>query len=444
MPTTAAASVYRPRHPERTPLYRLFEERFEDFVRSYPERFEHRHGQLRPVVRRVVEQYLECGRLHGGFARLRCPSCHGEHLLAFSCQTRNFCPSCQAKRAALFAEHLAENVLADVPHRHVVFTIPKVLRPLFERERRLLSILTQSAHHCVQEILRHDTGDARAVVGTVASLQTFGGWFAANFHPHVHALITEGVFHDPRSATASFEWVAGWDVTAIAELFRRRVLARLRQARRLREHTEQMLLSWEHSGFSVWAGEPIRPGDTERQEHVARYVTRAPVRLDAIERKDQGKVLVQTPYDPRTGQRNLELDDLELIRRLCAQIPAPRQHLVRYFGWYSSRARGDRARRQSEESGNGAPRSEVRTDTEHRDDSPAARSRRRSWARLLRRIFEVDPLLCPQCGVEMKRVAVIQDLGVVDRILAHLRRIGGNDPWEGTAQRGPPASAPPA
>ena len=268
----------------------------------------------------------------------------------------------------------------------LVFTIPKVLRPLFERERRLLSILIQSAHHCVQEILRHDTGDARAVVGTVASLQTFGGWFlvrAANFHPHVHALITEGVFHEPRSATASFEWVAGWDATAIAELFRRRVLARLRQARRLREHTEQILLSWEHSAFSVWAGEPIRPGDTERKEHVARYVTRAPVRLDAIERKDQGKVLVQAPYDPRTGQRTLELDDLELIRRLCAQIPAPRQHLVRYFGWYSSRARGDRGRRKSEESGNGAPRSEVdvRADPEAHDDAPAARSRRRSWAR---------------------------------------------------------------
>jgi hypothetical protein len=140
-----------------------------------------------------------------------------------------------------------------------------------------------------------------------------------------------------------------------------------------------MLLSWEHSGFSVWAGEPIRPGDTERQEHVARYVaryvTRAPVRLDAIERKDKGKVLVQTPYDPRTGQRTLEFDDLELIRRLCAQIPAPRQHLVHYFGWYSSRARGVRARRQSGEGDSGAPRPEVRTDAEHRDDSPAARSR---------------------------------------------------------------------
>ena len=117
-----------------------------------------------------------------------------------------------------------------------------------------------------------------------------------------------------------------------------------------------------------------------------------------IERKDQRKVLVQTPYDPRTGQRTLELDDLELIRRLCAQIPAPRQHLVRYFGWYSSRVRGDRARRQSGEGDSGAPRPEVRTDAEHRDDSPAARSRRRSWARLLRRIFEIDPLLCPRYG----------------------------------------------
>jgi hypothetical protein len=29
------------------------------------------------------------------------------HLIAFSCRTRNFCSSCQAKRAALFAEKLA-------------------------------------------------------------------------------------------------------------------------------------------------------------------------------------------------------------------------------------------------------------------------------------------------------------------------------------------------
>ena len=115
-------AVYRPRHPERTALYRLFERHFDQYARCHEERFERRAGSLRPVVPRTVGAYLDCGRLFGGFARLRCPKCKGEHLLAFSCQTRNFCQSCQAKRAALFAEKLQDEILAPVPHRHVVFT----------------------------------------------------------------------------------------------------------------------------------------------------------------------------------------------------------------------------------------------------------------------------------------------------------------------------------
>jgi hypothetical protein len=49
----------------------------------------------------------------------------------------------------------------------------------------------------------------------------------------------------------------------------------------------------------------------------------------------------------------------------------------------------------------------------------------------------MDPLLCPQSGVELRVVAVIDELSVVVRILGHLERIGGNDPHEETAQREP-------
>ena len=69
----------------------------------------------------------------------------------------------------------------------------------------------------------------------------------------------------------------------MTELFRRLVLRELRDADRLRGETEEMLLSWRYSGFSVHATEPILPGDTDRQEHLARYITRAPLRLDAVE-----------------------------------------------------------------------------------------------------------------------------------------------------------------
>jgi hypothetical protein len=107
-------AFYRPRHPEAQVFYKVFEQHFDSYVGAYEERFEARSGPLRRVVRDSVEQFLACGRLQGGFARLRCPSCKSEHLIAFSCRTRNFCSSCQAKRAAL---------LGSIDCRAVVFSL---------------------------------------------------------------------------------------------------------------------------------------------------------------------------------------------------------------------------------------------------------------------------------------------------------------------------------
>ena len=61
--------------------------------------------------------------------------------------------------------------------------------------------------------------------------------------------------------------------------------------------------------------------------------------------------------------------------------------------------------------------------------------RRRSWARLLRRIYEVDPLRC-SCGGELKIVSVMTDPVVVDRILAHRKARQLESPF---AARAPPA-----
>ncbi len=144
------AAVYRPRHPEAQVFYQVFEQHFDSYVAAYEERFEPRSGPLRRVVRDRVEQFLACGRLQGGFARLRRPSCKSEHLVAFSCRTRNFCGSCQAKRAALFAEKLAAEILLPVACRHWTFSIPKAIRDLFERERRLLGLLSRTAYEAVR------------------------------------------------------------------------------------------------------------------------------------------------------------------------------------------------------------------------------------------------------------------------------------------------------
>jgi ribosomal protein S27E len=115
-------------------------------------------------------------RTGNGFARVRCPQCTGEHLLAFSCQTRIFCPSCQAKRAALLGENVVGKVVARVSHRHVVFTVPKALRGSLEGERRLLGLLSRSAYESVRRTWATGFGERGAPPTRQGSVRAATSW----------------------------------------------------------------------------------------------------------------------------------------------------------------------------------------------------------------------------------------------------------------------------
>ena len=45
---------------------------------------------------------------------------------------------------------------------------------------------------------------------------------------------------------------------------------------------------------------------------------------------------------------------------------------------------------------------------------------RAAWARLIRKVYEVDPLECPRCKGPMRVIALIEDPGVIRRILDYL------------------------
>jgi len=40
---------------------------------------------------------------------------------------------------------------------------------------------------------------------------------------------------------------------------------------------------------------------------------------------------------------------------------------------------------------------------------------------MIRKVFEVDPLICPQCGGEMKVISFIENHKAIDRIIAYLK-----------------------
>ena len=104
---------------------------------------------------------------------------------------------------------------------------------------------------------------------------------------------------------------------------------------------------------------------------------------------------------------------LEFLARVVDHVPEPSQQTVRYWGFYANAARGKR--RKDAQTGNAAqapPR---------QDDDEFTRRARLSWAKLIRRVYEIDPLLCPFCGAEMKILAFIIDFGAAKAIRKSLK-----------------------
>ncbi len=98
---------------------------------------------------------------------------------------------------------------------------------------------------------------------------------------------------------------------------------------------------------------------------------------------------------------------------------------MRYYGWYSN------ASRRKRRLGGQAAAAKAPSDEPETKADCFSRARRQNWARLLRKIYEVDPFTCPRCSGPMKIVAVIEQPETIRQIRHHLKL------WE-VSQRAPP------
>jgi len=81
---------------------------------------------------------------------------------------------------------------------------------------------------------------------------------------------------------------------------------------------------------------------------------------------------------------------LDFLAEVTQHIPDLGVHLVRYYGWYSNKTRGQRAQREpSAGAGTGIPAR-----------SPTAPEARKGWAALIKQVYEADPLGCPLCPAD--------------------------------------------
>jgi hypothetical protein len=507
--TFLPSGAYCRRKPEATLLYRLVAEELDGLESDLAAASPYGSGLPRHVTKEL-RAYLESGRRERGFARVVCRRCRAEHLVAFSCKGRAICPSCSGRRRHDGAAHLVDRVIPRVGVRQWVITFaPRVRDHLAADPRLAAAALTQVlrvifAYHR-RRARRLGVRPSRAnATGALSVLQRFNSALVLALHAHV--LVPDGVFvrmgHDldARPFFVALPEPTDEEVAALLDQIIRRVTELLRRHGRLDDEAvdpdpEQLLLFAARSpvarrgppgddelpplcarrdGFSLHAGSAVHANDREGLERLAAYALRPPLAQGRLSLTDDGHVLYKMKRTFSDGTSSITFPPRDFVARLCALVPPPRFHQVRYAGICAAHARGryaltGRGLHDCPSGGPAAPTlgpatpgvSPVPTagassPAPATPNAPAAsavpgssnravaprppaadyvagpddpgRACRIAWAELFKRVFREDLLRCSRCGGELRLVAVLQDPAVGERILTHL----------GLWQRGPP------
>src|SRR3989441_4714275 len=349
MPLSAAD--YRPRDAEHAVLYRVIAEHLEAFLETAKR---HADGSSLPgFVEQEFRDFLTCGVLAHGFARLRCADCAVERLVPFSCKGRGFCPSCGGRRMTECAARIVDEVLPRVPVRVLLG---------FQRHRAR----------------RYGIRDGRS--GCVTVIQRFGGGLSLNIH--FHTLLFDGVFCAkgeegmlefrplPPPTDEEVGVVLARIAARVQRLLKRRGLdtggADLCQADPVVEESPALAgissasiqgrialgpcagarmwrvgddpdAPWVLStaprhaylaGFDLHANVAVPAADRTRLEQLCRYLLRPAVAQDRLRLLDDGRIVLTLKTAWADGTRHLVFEPLTLLEKLAALTPRPRINLV--------------------------------------------------------------------------------------------------------------------
>src|SRR5262245_20010501 len=133
-----------------------------------------------------------------------------------------------------------------------------------------------------------------------------------------------------------------------------------------------------------------RWGDDQRKEleQLCRYISRPAIANERLKRNRAGQVVLQLKRLYKDGTTHIVMEPLEFMERLAALVPRPRLHLIRFHGVLAPNAK---LRSKI------VPAPAERATEPATDHAPAqGETPRMSWARLLKRVFDIKHRTLPQ------------------------------------------------
>ena len=149
-------------------------------------------------------------------------------------------------------------------------------------------------------------------------------------------------------------------------------------------------------------------------------------RMTYITADDSTDGVAKVLYESKDGKVTKTFNALDWLAQLTTHIPNRGEQMVRYYGYYSNKSRGLRKKAGTDDQVPALIHSDI-----------SRKAFRKNWARLIQKIYNVDPLLCPNCSESMRIISFIDDSEIIKKILKHL------DLWDVRPKPPPRANDPP-
>lgn len=397
-------TLYRPRKPEKTPLFQVIK-------KNYLHWHKNREKLETPVphyIENVFQKYLGCGILAKGFACAHCEGCCKDFLIAFSCKGRGICPSCNQRAMVETAAHLIDSVLPQVPFRQFVMSFPKRVRCYLENHKTLQTVLKIVVDEIRKTLIANNPDVHTPHMGAISFIQHFGN--TLNCHPHFHIIVADGIFTGKDGLQFHEATLTQDDITDTQEAIQKRVLKYFCNRKFFDKDEMQKMLAYENSGFSLDASVKIQSFDKDALERLIRYCARPPFKSESIQ-VHNSLINYRFAKPSHDGRLFMTLDPLDFLERISKFIPYPRRHRRHYHGVF---APSSPLRKQV--AANAQKRLDIAIKTRQETDEKITKASR-TWASLIARIYEVDPLTCISCGKKIKIITFVTHPEHIRRIL---------------------------
>lgn len=265
-------------------------------------------------------------------------ACGYERPVYNSCRNRH-CPKCQAAAQQKWIDAREQRIL-NVPHFHLVFTLPSELKPLARRHpAEVYAALFRVVTELLLELGRTRLG---ATLGLTLVLHT---WTRdLRFHPHLHVLATAGGLSvdGKRFAHARKDYL--FPVKVMGLLLRGKMLAALRKLHKKGVFPELGKRAFDrlmgalagHKSWVVYAKAPFRKS-THVLGYLGRYTHRVGIANSRLLDVGPGHVTFRTK-----GQGTATLHPVDFLARFIQHVLPDRFHKIRHAGLYADSRPGGR------------------------------------------------------------------------------------------------------